>query len=263
MLTKCIGGRLFLIGSLVAFSLPLSGGAADARTKHGTAAYNAHLSSIRKAKYSARWGRIHYANYLRSGGGPLQCVPFARNESGIEIVGNAWTWWEQAAGVYQRGSAPEPGAVLAFQSNRTMRLGHVAVVSEIVNDREIEIEHANWGPGIKRDVRVIDVSPSNDWTAVRVALDRNNDSFGDVYPTHGFIYDRPDRGMMVASHKPPAPMPVLDPPQRDLREADGYSMARNDRMPEPIAMSFGDSFEEVAEAPLPYSVHHRRTHHAR
>src|SRR5690242_12121509 len=58
----------------------------------------------------------------------LQCVPFARKESGIELIGNAWTWWKQAAGVYQRGPAPEAGAVLAFRANSTMRLGHVAVV---------------------------------------------------------------------------------------------------------------------------------------
>lgn len=262
MRSKCIGGRLFLVGSLVAFSLPLMNDTAEARSRHSTVAAWGH-SSARTAKYSTRSGRGHQVYYARSGGSRLQCVPFARNESGIEIVGNAYTWWDQASGVYQRGAAPEPGAVLAFRSNRTMRLGHVAVVSEIINAREIEIEHANWGPGIKRDVRVVDVSPGNDWTAVRVALDRNNDRFGSVYPTHGFIYDRPDRGIMVASAKPPAPMPVLDPPSRDLRDAVEYTMARTARMPEPIVMSFGETFEEVAEAPAPYAHHRRTTHHQR
>ena len=34
-----------------------------------------------------------------------QCVPFARLVSGIQIFGDAWTWWSQAAGKYQTGFA--------------------------------------------------------------------------------------------------------------------------------------------------------------
>ncbi len=33
---------------------------------------------------------------IANGGAGLQCVPFARQESGLEIYGNASTWWEQA-----------------------------------------------------------------------------------------------------------------------------------------------------------------------
>jgi hypothetical protein len=33
---------------------------------------------------------------------------------------------------------------------------------------------------------------------VRVGLGRGGE-FGSVYPTYGFIYDRPDRGVMVAN----------------------------------------------------------------
>ena len=36
-----------------------------------------------------------------------ECVPFARAASGIQIWGDAWTWWSQAATKYQRGQAPE------------------------------------------------------------------------------------------------------------------------------------------------------------
>ena len=99
--------------------------------------------------------------------------------------------------LYERGQRPEPGSVLAFRSSGGMRLGHVAVVQRIVNGREIEIEHANWeGPGIRkgtvmRNVSVIDVSPRNDWTAVRVQIGRSDESFGRVYPTYGFIHNRP------------------------------------------------------------------------
>jgi hypothetical protein len=32
----------------------------------------------------------------------LQCVPYARAQSGIEIRGNAGTWWAQAEGRYAR-----------------------------------------------------------------------------------------------------------------------------------------------------------------
>ena len=93
---------------------------------------------------------------------------------------------------YARGRVPEPGSVLAFRANGRMRLGHVAVVTTVVNNREIEIDHANWaGRGVARSVPVVDVSENNDWTAVRVGMGRS-DAFGSIYPTYGFIYDRPD-----------------------------------------------------------------------
>ncbi|MEO5865768.1 MAG: CHAP domain-containing protein, partial [Sphingomonas sp.] len=87
-----------------------------------------------------------------------QCAPYARQISGIEIRGNANTWWGQAAGRYERGHAPKVGAVLAFRSSGRMRLGHVAMVSDVVNDREVLLTHANWShPGaIERGVRAID-----------------------------------------------------------------------------------------------------------
>ena len=57
-----------------------------------------------------------------------QCAPYAREVSGIQIRGNANTWWGQAAGRYERGHAPKVGAVLSFESTRRMRVGHVAMV---------------------------------------------------------------------------------------------------------------------------------------
>ena len=44
---------------------------------------------------------------------PLQCVPYAREHSAIKIYGDAYTWWDQAAGKYPRGPLPEPGTVIA------------------------------------------------------------------------------------------------------------------------------------------------------
>ena len=64
---------------------------------------------------------------------PLQCVPYARSESGIEIRGNANRWWQLAAGKYQRSRRPEEGSVFVLKGYQTARRGHVAVVKQIVN----------------------------------------------------------------------------------------------------------------------------------
>jgi hypothetical protein len=135
----------------------------------------------------------------------LQCVPFARHLSGIDIVGNARTWWAQAEGRYERGSRPEVGAVLTFKPSGAMRLGHVSVVSQIISPREILVDHANWpGPGVPRgrvarNVSVIDASPDNDWTAVRVEIHGRGSGYGRVYPTWGFIYPRPVSQTVLAA----------------------------------------------------------------
>ena len=101
---------------------------------------------------------------------PLQCVPFAREVSGVELRGNAYTWWNQAEGRYSRGHEPRVGAVMAMPSFGAMRNGHVATVAKVLNDREVLLDHANWSrPGmIERGVRAIDVSEDNDWSKVRV-----------------------------------------------------------------------------------------------
>ncbi len=127
--------------------------------------------------------------------GVLQCAPFAREVSGIEIFGNANTWWNQAAGRYDRGHEPRVGAVLSVASSRAMPVGHVAMVSKIVNDREVLLTHANWSyrGGVERNVRAIDVSPNNDWTDVRVWYGPIGDVGLRSNPTNGFIYaDKPE-----------------------------------------------------------------------
>src|SRR3954454_6635681 len=73
-----------------------------------------------------------------------QCAAFARVFSGIQIVGDAWTWWEKASGHYLKGNTPQSGAVLVFKPQGAMRLGHVAVVSQVLTDRIIQVTHANW-----------------------------------------------------------------------------------------------------------------------
>src|SRR5438094_499356 len=119
-----------------------------------------------------------------------QCAPYARSISGIEIRGNANTWWGQAAGRYDRGRAPKVGAVLAFASTGHMRLGHVAMVSAVVNDREVLLTHANWSRrgGIETNVRAVDVSANGDWSMVKVWYGPQHDLGTTAYPTKGFIY---------------------------------------------------------------------------
>ncbi|MDQ0466272.1 surface antigen [Caulobacter ginsengisoli] len=123
-----------------------------------------------------------------------QCVPFARLMSGIQIFGDARTWWDQATGVYDKGFAPKVGSVLCFRPTDRMKLGHVAVVSRIVTDRVIQITHANWSMiggargQVEKDVTVIDVSPGGDWSQVKVWYDPIRDLGTTTYPTYGFIY---------------------------------------------------------------------------
>ena len=122
---------------------------------------------------------------------PLQCVPYARQVSGIDLRGDAWTWWLQAEGRYARGKKPRPGAVLVFRNTRALPRGHLSVVTRMIHAREIVITHANWGSAadtrgrVATDVRVIDVSPGNDWSELRVW---NGSDFGKPYPAAGFIY---------------------------------------------------------------------------
>jgi len=82
---------------------------------------------------------------------------------------------------------------------------------------------------VTRSTMVVDVSPNNDWTAVRVGLDHDGD-YGSIYPTYGFIYDRPDDGTEVASNVAAA------------APADTHNAAPSD-------LRRGTAYDEVAEVP--------------
>jgi len=124
----------------------------------------------------------------------LQCVPYARDASGIDLRGDAWKWWNAAAGAYERGHAPRLGAVLVFRKHAKMRLGHVAVVRKMIDARTMLIDHANWGPRgagrgtVSMMVPLRDVSARNDWSEVRVWNVLTRDFGTQTYPTYGFIY---------------------------------------------------------------------------
>lgn len=137
----------------------------------------------------------------------IECVPYARQVSNIQIQGNAWTWWGTArARGLPTGAAPKPGAVMVFKRMKRMRVGHVAVVRQVVGPREVIVDHANWAPPrsrakgrIDRGVSVIDVSPANDWSAVRVWYAAIDDHGQTIYPIYGFIYGRPDTRIAAAA----------------------------------------------------------------
>jgi hypothetical protein len=165
---------------------------------------------------------IHAAHYLHSG---LQCVPYAREVSHIELSGDAFLWWAEASGRYARGNTPAEGAVLNFRAIGRMPLGHVAVVTSVVDSRTILVTQANWVRGtITNDVTVQDVSPNNDWTQVEVELG-DSSKWGASYPSYGFIYNQPDNGTVIAANgqsnevaEAPTAQPVSsDAPDRNLQ----------------------------------------------
>lgn len=126
----------------------------------------------------------------------IQCVPYARQVSGIQLYGDAHTWWDQAAGRYARGTRPKVGAVMAFRPYGAMQLGHVAAVSRIIDSRTVLLRHANWSPidgrrgQMEDNVRAVDVSPNNDWSEVRVWYAPLGGLGTTHWPVEGFIYNQ-------------------------------------------------------------------------
>lgn len=166
LVRRCHISRITMIG----LATLAASGAAQAR--------NHHHAGLAHHRYASAHAHV------------IQCVAFAKEASDVEIHGNARDWWGRAAGVYERGHAPEEGSVLNFRPTGRMPLGHVAVVTQVVDSRTIQIDQSHWNSrGISRDVSVVDVSPDNDWSAVRVELGHQG-TFGSIYPTFGFIYPR-------------------------------------------------------------------------
>jgi len=121
---------------------------------------------------------------------PLQCVPYARKLSNIQIRGDAWTWWAQAEGRYPRSAAPRSGAVMVLKKKNANSLGHVAYVEEIIDSRTVIVSHANWlNKGrLHNQAPVIDVSAANDWSAVRFWNTEGGHFGSSTYHPYGFIH---------------------------------------------------------------------------
>ncbi|WP_435418439.1 CHAP domain-containing protein [Parerythrobacter aurantius] len=169
----------------------------------------------------------------------LQCAPYARSVSGIQIYGDAHTWWAQAEGRYARGRQPKPGAVMAFIPTERMQLGHVATVVRVIDARTVLLDHANWSPidgrrgQVERGVKAVDVSERGDWSEVRVWYAPLQDLGTTRWPVAGFIYAdgkaskaTPDTRLAAAprqapqvSLSPPASAPLSAKPSRDFSKA--------------------------------------------
>ena len=85
---------------------------------------------------------------------------------------------------------PAVGSILVLKRTSRLRYGHVAVVSQVLNSREILLDHANWlnRGQIHKDLPVRDVSSNNDWSAVRVWYAPGNTLGKRMYPAYGFIH---------------------------------------------------------------------------
>jgi surface antigen len=232
-----------LVAAIFAMSLALSwapdaeAARGDARTETrnpGAASRPAAGRPTNPRPAPARTSASQRASVPASAG--ISCVPYARQVTGMDISGNGREWWNNAAGRYARGQRPERGSILSFPASGGMQHGHVAVVSRVIDSRVIEIDHANWaGPGIRRGtvmrgVRVVDASDANDWTQVRVQVGWTAESFGRVYPTHGFIYNRPyGSGEMLAAN--------LASPAASRTAAAGPAQARQGQRSAPTAVA--------------------------
>jgi hypothetical protein len=127
-----------------------------------------------------------------------ECVPFARALSGIGIVGDAWTWWDQARGRYPRSAAPAIGAVMVFRRTEELPLGHVAVVTAILGPRSVLISHRNWAGGLDKgridlDRPAEDTSRRNDWSQVRVWHAASGRLGPGAHALAGFVHNHPSR----------------------------------------------------------------------
>ena len=232
------GTKVWLLSSAILFACPAfiaNANAAQDTSHSSSTAHGRKGAAHAKAAPASRAVRVASGNHHSAHAFGISCVPFAREVSGIQVAGNAWQWWYNASGQYARGDHPEAGSVLNFRANGRMRLGHVAVVTRVVNSREVIVDHANWqsGGGVSRGMTVVDVSEANNWSAVRVELNHQG-TFGSVYPTYGFIYNRPETGAVMASVSRPAPQPAMNPVPSDLR---------------PAAERPWQTVEEVAESP--------------
>ncbi len=137
----------------------------------------------------------------------LQCVPYAREHSGVVIYGDAYTWWDKAAGKFARAASPSEGAVMVLYNYAGPNRGHVAVVRQLVDSRTIKIDHANWldDGAIYVDDPVRDVSADNDWSQVRVFNLQMGAWGSHIYPVQGFIGPGPDAGSTdqhIAQNRP-------------------------------------------------------------
>ena len=140
-------------------------------------------------------GGARVGDYV-GGNAPVECVPFARALTGVQLRGAAEDWWQEAAGRYQRASSPAVGSILVLARSGRLPDGHVAVVTRVLSARQVLVTQANWvHHRVTADQPVIDVSAGNDWSVVRLWWPPSGQMGIAEYAVRGFI--QPDR---PASH---------------------------------------------------------------
>jgi hypothetical protein len=118
----------------------------------------------------------------------VECAPFARALSGLQLRGAAADWWRQADGRYEQSQVPVPGSVLVLRRSGRLGSGHVAVVSRVLSERQILVTHANWvRHRLTADQPVVDISPDNDWSLLRVWWPPSGEFGVTSYPAYGFL----------------------------------------------------------------------------
>src|SRR5262245_58400891 len=119
--TTNIAGKI--VGALL-FGLALSGCASSSSDDYSyDEAPVRSRAPVMASNLPRETGTAHVES--QPGQTPLQCVPYARDHSQVKIFGDAWTWWNQASGKYERGPDPASGAVMVLFNYAGPQHGHV------------------------------------------------------------------------------------------------------------------------------------------
>ncbi|MEI8104002.1 MAG: CHAP domain-containing protein [Candidatus Moraniibacteriota bacterium] len=87
----------------------------------------------------------------------ISCADYCKQNgwSDFSGLGYAMNWWGAASGLgHARGHVPRVGAVLVWNNWSGNDAGHVALVTSIVSNDEVLVNHANWAPSGSADGNV-------------------------------------------------------------------------------------------------------------
>ncbi len=152
----------------------------------------------------------------------LQCVPYAREMSGIaDLRRRAYVVGPGGRAVPARPHAAgrRSDGVSAASQDEAGPCGRRRPESSIA--RTVLLNHSNWSPingrrgQIERNVKAIDVSPDNDWSSVRVWY-HPLQAFGKTrWPVHGFIHSgKPRAGQGNRWAAAPTAKPISPKPSK-------------------------------------------------
>src|ERR1700744_3700200 len=97
------GTKAWLLGSALLFSCPMLAANAHADQRgHGpsslkpTASFRTHKLAWAVPRGTHLSNAMYFGRRGATQSYGVSCVPYARQVSGIEVVGNAWQWWNNA-----------------------------------------------------------------------------------------------------------------------------------------------------------------------